>query len=77
MDSQSRHSHFTTVLLIGLMVTAVTIGSYFQIPQSFIIIFMIVVGLILATVLLWRHANSHADGSEWWQDDSASGWRGY
>jgi len=26
---------------------------------------------------LWYQANLRANDGEWWQDDEASGWRGY
>ena len=77
MSLQKKHSNFVAVLLVGLIVTAVTLGGYFQISPTFITIFVVIAGLILATVLLWSYANRQATGSEWWQDDTASGWRGY
>lgn len=77
MSRRTRHGNWATVLLIGLTAAAIVLGSSLGIPHSFIIIFVMVAGLILGTALLWQYANHHADGSEWWQDDSASGWRGY
>jgi hypothetical protein len=77
MNRQMRRINFVIVLLGGMVLSAVVLGSYLNIPYAFILIFVIVTGLVLGTVSLWRYANQHADGSEWWQDDSASGWRGY
>lgn len=77
MNRKMRRINFVMVMVAGLMFSAVVLGAYLKIPYAFILIFVIVAGLILGTVSLWRYANQHADGSEWWQDDSASGWRGY
>jgi hypothetical protein len=52
-------------------------GHYFGISHDFTIIFTLVGGLIFVSWLIWYHANEQATGSEWWQDDTASGWRGY
>ena len=77
MNRQMKHINLAMVLLAGMILTAVVLGHYLGIPHAFIIIFIIVAGLVLGALSLWRHANQHASGSEWWQDDSASGWRGY
>lgn len=77
MNRQTQRRYLVAVILVGFMATAVELGNSLGIPRSYIIIFLIIAGLILGTVLLWQHANNRATGSEWWQDDSASGWRGY
>lgn len=77
MSRRTRYGNLATVLLMGLTAAAIVLGSSLGVSYSFIIIFVMVAGLILGTMLLWQYANHHADGSEWWQDDSASGWRGY
>ena len=77
MKSQLKQNGFVLVLLIGMALATIEVGSYFSVPRTLMIIFVIVSGLILATVSLWQYANRKVDGSEWWQDDDASGWRGY
>jgi hypothetical protein len=62
------------VLIIPAVLLA---GIIFHLSQSLIIPLVVILALILGAVGIWAHANKHADGSEWWQDDEASGWRGY
>jgi hypothetical protein len=61
-----------------LLIPAVILsGIIFHLSQSFIIPLVVILALLLGSVGIWAHANKGADGSEWWQDDDASGWRGY
>ncbi|MBK8903616.1 MAG: hypothetical protein IPM53_20705 [Anaerolineaceae bacterium] len=64
-------------LVGGAMPVTLTIGIIFHLPPSLLTVVILVLGLILAAMWLWYQANLHATGDEWWQDDQASGWRGY
>lgn len=66
------------LILVGNSIPVVIIlANYYQIPQDFTVIFLIITSLIFGAMALWSHANAHATGNEWWQDDQCSGWRGY
>ena len=69
-------SYFGLVFLTGLIFVFIVLGSYAGISPAVIISAVLVGALILGSVALWCYANKDADGSEWWQDDDASGWRG-
>ena len=56
---------------------AILLGAIFNIPLRFTISYVVVAALIFCSMALWAHANARAQGTEWWQDDDASGWRGY
>ncbi|MCB8945529.1 MAG: hypothetical protein H6658_17405 [Ardenticatenaceae bacterium] len=77
MKSQLRRNGFVLVLLIGITLAAIELGNYFAIPHNWLIIFAVIAGLIVAAISLWQYANRQVDGTEWWQDNDASGWRGY
>jgi hypothetical protein len=66
-----------TVLEILIIPVIILLAILFHLGQTFLVPLITIVVLLLGTVLLWSNANKHADGSEWWQDDDASGWRGY
>jgi hypothetical protein len=65
------------IVLGGAIPTILILGSYFDAPSKFTIPVVVILGLLFASMTLWAFANRRADGSEWWQDDDASGWRGY
>lgn len=69
--------HLPLILIGGLIPTVVILSGYFAWPKAVTIPLVIVLGLIFASMALWTYVNRKADGTEWWQDDSASGWRGY
>jgi len=78
MKLKTQWKKYLPLILVGGMIpTAIILSSYFAWPQAVSIPLVIVLSLIFASMALWAHANRKADGSEWWQDDSASGWRGY
>lgn len=53
------------------------IGAYLLgVALRFVIPVLVVSLLTMGAVAVWLRANAHATGHEWWQDDSASGWRG-
>jgi len=64
-------------LLAGLIPAIILFGHFFGLSQAWIVVIVIVAALVWGWLAIWTHANARADGTEWWQDDSASGWRGY
>lgn len=78
MKSVAKWKKYLPLILAGGAIpTILILGNFFAVRQAVVIIMMISLGLIFGTMSLWTYANRKADGSEWWQDDSASGWRGY
>ncbi len=78
MKSKARWKKYLPLILVGgIIPVSIVLGRYFHFSQAVVVPFIVVVSLIFASMALWAYANRAADGSEWWQDDSASGWRGY
>jgi undecaprenyl pyrophosphate phosphatase UppP len=78
MERQTSRRNTLLKIVEFLIIPAVIIaGILFHLSQSLIIPLVVILALILGSVAIWAHANKSADGSEWWQDDDASGWRGY
>jgi ABC-type transport system involved in cytochrome bd biosynthesis fused ATPase/permease subunit len=78
MKIKSRRKRNLPLLLAGGAIPAfIVLSIVFNIPEAAVITLLIVLGIIFCSMALWSFANRNADGSEWWQDDSASGWRGY
>lgn len=78
MKTKTRWKKYWPLILVGGMIPAVVVLSiYFDFPQTVTILLLIILGLIFGSMALWSYANRDANGSEWWQDDNASGWRGY
>lgn len=75
--SRNRIRRLLLFLIGGAMPVVLTVGIIFHLSPSLITVLMLVLGLILAAMGLWYQANVRATGDEWWQDDQASGWRGY
>ncbi len=75
--STNRIRRFLLFLVGGAMPVILTIGMVLHLSSILLTAAMVVLGLILAAMWLWYRANQHATGDEWWQDDQASGWRGY
>jgi len=61
----------------GAILVTLALGIVFQLSKVLITVLVLILGMIFAATWLWYHANLHASGDEWWQDDEASGWRGY
>lgn len=70
-------THLLIVLTGGAIPAVLALNSFFRLSDRLAIILIVFLGLICGSMTLWAYANRHVDGSEWWQDDSASGWRGY
>lgn len=63
---------------VGSAIPAILIlGIYLNLAQALFVPLVIIFSLVFSSMALWSYANRKADGSEWWQDDNASGWRGY
>ncbi len=75
--SINRRRRWLLFLIGGAMLVTLALGIVFQLSTVLITVLLLVLGLIFATVWLWYQANLRASGDEWWQDDEASGWRGY
>lgn len=75
--STDRIHRFLLVLVGGAIPVTLTLGIVFRLSPSLITVLILVLGLMLAAMWLWYQANLDATGKEWWQDDEASGWRGY
>lgn len=69
--------HLLLILIGGAIPVSVVLSAYFEIPQVITIPLLIILGIAFCTMALWTFANRKTDGSEWWHDDNASGWRGY
>ncbi|MAT97175.1 MAG: hypothetical protein CL608_08535 [Anaerolineaceae bacterium] len=77
MKESNRTRRFLLFLVGGAMPVALTLGLIFRLSTIFITAFLLILGVIFAAMWLWYQANLRASGEEWWQDDEASGWRGY
>jgi membrane protein implicated in regulation of membrane protease activity len=75
MKTKQRNS--AVYVVFWLIPAAMVGGLIFHLSQAFIVPLVIFLGLVVGAAALWARANRSADGSEWWQDDDASGWRGY
>lgn len=58
---------------VGLLLLA----ALTDIKLAYVVALLVIAGFLGSAAALWRRANAQADGSEWWQDEEASGWRGY
>lgn len=73
-----RKGYMVLFLIIGAIPASILLENYFGVPASISIPLLVVLSLFCGTVALWSFANRHTDGKDrWWQDDNASGWRGY
>jgi len=68
---------FLLVLFGGAIPVTLILSSYYNLPEAFTVLALVLLSLLFGSMALWVFANRNANGSEWWQDDSASGWRGY
>jgi len=75
--STHRKRRWLLFLIGGAMLVTLALGIVFQLSTVLITVLLLVLGMILAAMWLWYQANRRASGDEWWQDDEASGWRGY
>lgn len=72
-----RGNKLVLALLAGLIPAIMLFGRFLGLSQAWIVVIVVVAALVWGWTAMWSHANAKADGTEWWQDDNASGWRGY
>ena len=78
MTSKTRQkTHVLLVLIGGAIPLTFILSRYFGLQQKITVPLIVILSFIFGALALWVYANRQADGSEWWQDDHASGWRGY
>ncbi|QPC83372.1 hypothetical protein G4Y79_03045 [Phototrophicus methaneseepsis] len=65
------------IVVGGMIPLTLTLARTLSLPLPITITIILVTALIFGAMALWLHANAQAIGDEWWQDDHASGWRGY
>ena len=75
--SENRKRRWFLFFIGGAMLVTLALGIIFQLSLVLITVLLLFLGMIFAAVWLWYQANLQASGDEWWQDDEASGWRGY
>lgn len=75
--SHPKQRWWLLILIGGIVPITLILGNVYDISNRLIIGIVVITTLIFASMWLWMHANANANGDEWWQDDSASGWRGY
>lgn len=76
-NKHPRRHNFWTYLVGGSIPVFTILAPYLGVSTAAIIVYVIVVGLIFGTMLMWDNANEHATGHDWWDDDHSSGWRGF
>ncbi len=77
MKQKNKQPNYPMLVLLGvIMVVLMALGYFTAVPTRFIVALETIDVICLGAVALWCFANGRADGSEWWQDDEASGWRG-
>ena len=72
-----RKKYIPLVFIGGAIPTIIILGNYFAWSQAIVVPLVVVLTLALGAMALWTFANRQANHTKWWQDDSASGWRGY
>jgi hypothetical protein len=65
------------VLISSAIPSIILLGSTFGLSLSTSVPLIVLLSLAAGATALWVNANRHSNGSEWWQDDNADGWRGY
>ncbi len=65
------------ITLSGLTFLLAIFGHFWGISSKVIVVLVVFASMAVFPAVIWLHATDHADGSEWWQDDDSSGWRGY
>lgn len=73
----SQKNSWLLILMGGSIPVAFILGAILNISQDIVVIYVVIMALLSGATAIWQHANQNASGDEWWQDDSASGWRGY
>lgn len=78
MRTKSWWQKYSSLIFIGGAIPVVILlSSSFNWPNTALIPVIVILSLIFSAVALWTYANRETNDSDWWQDESASGWRGY
>jgi hypothetical protein len=78
MKGRKKHKGIVAlIVLAGITLLLVRIANDFHISPSITIPVITIVVIVLGAILWWVRITNTADGDNWWQDDNASGWRGY
>lgn len=78
MQGKQQKNHSWPLILVGgLFPLLLLLNAQLHLPQQILIPGLVIIAFIFCSMAVWLHANAHATGDEWWQDDSCSGWRGY
>ena len=77
MKQVTKRSWWLLVLPGGFIALDFILGNVYSILSRITIPLFLIALLVLSAMMMWARATAHATGDEWWQDDSASGWRGY
>lgn len=62
---------------LGAVLLTAMVLDMFGVSHAALVVLSTAAVILLGAMALWSHATAVANGSEWWQDDDASGWRGY
>lgn len=78
MDTHQRRQHWWLLPLVGAVSPIVTIMTFESMMSLEIAVAIVTMDiLIFGAMAIWMRANHESKGTEWWQDDECSGWRGY
>jgi hypothetical protein len=58
---------FPLICSIGVMITAIIIFILLDLTDTFLVAFMIIGGVGIASLLLWYYANAHITKDRWWK----------
>lgn len=68
-------TNYLTYLVGGSIPVFSVLAPSLGVTTAGIVVYVIVVGLLFGTMLMWDNATTHATGDDWWDDDHCSGWR--
>lgn len=77
MKKSTTHQTWLLAVIGAVIPLTLILGSELHIPQRITLPILITAILIFSAMAMWTHANANANGHEWWQDNSSTGWRGY
>lgn len=61
----------------GFVPLTLILGNEYDVSTRITIPIIVISTFMFSYMWIWMRANANATGDEWWQDDNASGWRGY
>ncbi len=77
MQRANGRSAKTVLTVLGAILLFAMVLDLFGVSHAALVVLATVAVIVLGAAALWSHATAVATGDEWWQDDDASGWRGY